>query len=54
MPKIHIITDADLDGAGSYLCLKYAYKNASISYEVTTEEEFLVDIAFLIFSNVLS
>ena len=30
MPKIHIITDADLDGAGSYLCLKYAYKQESI------------------------
>ena len=40
MPKIHIITDADLDGAGSFLCLKYAYENASLSYSVTTEKIF--------------
>ena len=51
MPKIHIITDADLDGAGSYLCLKYAYKNASISYEVTTEKKFLEDIAVFNFNE---
>ena len=49
MPKIHIITDADLDGAGSYLCLKYAYKQASISYTVTTEKKFLTDIALFPF-----
>lgn len=51
MPKIHIITDADLDGAGSYLCLKYAYENASISYSVTTEKKFLTDIAFFKFED---
>ena len=51
MPKIHIITDADLDGAGSYLCLKYAYENASVSYSVTTEKKFLVDIAFFDFKK---
>jgi oligoribonuclease NrnB/cAMP/cGMP phosphodiesterase (DHH superfamily) len=37
MPKIHVFTDADLDGAGSFLALKLAYKNADISYSVTTE-----------------
>jgi len=51
MPKIHIITDADLDGAGSYLCLKNAYENASVSYSVTTEKKFLTDIAFFKFND---
>ena len=51
MPKIHIITDADLDGVGSYLCLKYAYEKASISYSVTTEKKFLTDISFFDFSK---
>ena len=51
MPKIHIITDADLDGVGSYLCLKYAYEKASISYSVTTEKKFLTDIAFFDFKK---
>jgi nanoRNase/pAp phosphatase (c-di-AMP/oligoRNAs hydrolase) len=51
MHKIHIITDADLDGAGSYLCLKYAYLDASISYSVTTEKKFLTDIAFFEFKK---
>ncbi len=51
MPKIHIITDADLDGAGSFLCLKYAYENASISYSVTTEKNFLNDISYFKFNE---
>ena len=44
MPKIHVFTDADLDGAGSYLALKLAYKNADISYSVTTEKNFRENI----------
>ena len=51
MPKIHIITDADLDGAGSFLCLKYAYENAFISYSVTTEKNFLNDISHFKFNE---
>jgi oligoribonuclease NrnB/cAMP/cGMP phosphodiesterase (DHH superfamily) len=51
MPKIHIITDADLDGAGSFLCLKYAYENASVSYSVTTEKNFLNDISYFKFNE---
>jgi len=44
MPRIHVFTDADLDGAGSYLALKLAYKNADISYSVTTEKNFRENI----------
>ena len=44
MHKIHVFTDADLDGAGSFLALKLAYKNAVISYSVTTEKKFREDI----------
>jgi len=44
MPKIHVFTDADLDGAGSFLALKLAYKNADISYSVTTEKNFRENI----------
>jgi len=44
MHKIHVFTDADLDGAGSFLALKLAYKNAIISYSVTTEKKFREDI----------
>lgn len=44
MPKIHVFTDADLDGAGSLLTLKLAYKNADISYCVTTEKNFREDV----------
>ena len=51
MPKIHIITDADLDGVGSYLFIKYAYEKASISYSVTTEKKFLTDISSFDFSK---
>jgi len=51
MPKIHIITDADLDGAGSYFCLKEAYKDATVTYSVTTEKKFITDIAYFKFEN---
>ena len=51
MPKIHIITDADLDGAGSYLCLKEAYKDATVTYSVTTEKKFITDIAYFKFED---
>lgn len=51
MSKIHIITDADIDGAGSYLCLKYAYKNTSISYTVTTTKKILTDISLFNFDQ---
>jgi oligoribonuclease NrnB/cAMP/cGMP phosphodiesterase (DHH superfamily) len=51
MPKVHIITDADLDGAGSFLCLKKAYEGKDISYTVTTEKKFLTDLAFFNFKK---
>ena len=51
MPKIHIITDADLDGAGSYLCLKQAYKDNTLTYSVTTEKKFISDIAYFKFED---
>ena len=51
MPTVHIITDADLDGAGSYLCLKKAYEGKDISYTVTTEKKFLSDLSFFNFSK---
>tara|TARA_X000001382_G_scaffold58254_2_gene39878 strand:- start:874 stop:1758 length:885 start_codon:yes stop_codon:yes gene_type:complete len=51
MPKIHIITDADLDGAGSYLCLKQAYKDATLTYSVTTEKKFINDVAYFKFED---
>ena len=51
MPKIHIITDADLDGAGSYLCLKQAYKDTTLTYSVTTEKKFINDIAYFKFED---
>ena len=51
MPKIHIITDADLDGAGSYLCLKQAYLDTTLTYSVTTEKKFISDIAYFKFED---
>ena len=51
MPKIHIITDADLDGTGSYLCLKQAYGENTITYSVTTEKKFINDIAYFKFED---
>lgn len=51
MSNIHVITDADLDGAGSFLCVKYAYKNANITYQATTEKTFLEDISFFDFKK---
>ena len=40
MSKIHVFTDADLDGAGCFLMLKTAFPNDSITYSVTTEKKF--------------
>ncbi len=51
MRNIHVITDADLDGACSFLCVKYAYKNENISYQATTEKTLLEDISFLDFKK---
>ena len=44
MSKIHIFTDADLDGAGSLLMLLKAFPNEEITYKVTTEKKFRDDI----------
>ena len=44
MSKIHIFTDADLDGAGSLLMLLRAFPNEEITYKVTTEKKFRDDI----------
>ena len=41
MGKIHIFTDADLDGAGCIFLLKKIYKN--FTYQVTTEKKFRED-----------
>ena len=40
MIKIHAFTDADLDGAGSFLMLKKAFSEDQITYSVTTEKKF--------------
>lgn len=40
MSKIHVFTDADLDGAGCLLMLQQAFPNEQISYKVTTEKKF--------------
>lgn len=44
MSKIHIFTDADLDGAGSMLMLKQSLPNCDITYKVTTEKKFKEDV----------
>jgi len=41
MSKIHIFTDADLDGAGCIFLFKKIYKN--FTYQVTTEKKFRED-----------
>ena len=41
MSKIHIFTDADLDGAGCIFLFKKIYKN--FTYQVTTEKKFRDD-----------
>lgn len=51
MPKIHIITDADLDGAGSYFCLKQSYRDATLTYTATTEKKFLSDVSYFKFED---
>ena len=51
MPTIHIITDADLDGAGSYFCLKQAYKDNTLTYSVTTEKKFIKDVSYFKFED---
>jgi len=50
MRNIHVITDADLDGAGSFLCIKLAYPGDNITYTATTEKNFLADISVFNFS----
>jgi len=40
MNKIHVFTDADLDGAGCYFMIKRAFPNDNITYSVTTEKKF--------------
>jgi nanoRNase/pAp phosphatase (c-di-AMP/oligoRNAs hydrolase) len=44
MGKIHIFTDADLDGAGCVFLLRQAFPASEISYKVTTEKNFRQDI----------
>lgn len=44
MGKIHIFTDADLDGAGCVFLLRQAFPKYEISYKVTTEKSFRHDI----------
>ncbi len=42
--KIHVFTDADLDGAGSFLILKILHNDCNITYTVTTEKNLREDI----------
>ena len=42
--RVHIITDADLDGAGSLFCLLNIHTNDAVTYTVTTEKKFRNDI----------
>lgn len=51
MRNIHVITDADLDGAGSYLCVKLAYPGDNITYSVTTEKNFLEELSTFNFNE---
>tara|TARA_E500000318_G_C3502609_1_gene188977 strand:- start:39 stop:920 length:882 start_codon:yes stop_codon:yes gene_type:complete len=51
MRNIHVITDADLDGACSFLCVKLAYPGDNITYSVTTEKKFLEDISSFTFHD---
>ena len=40
MAKVHVFTDADLDGAGCLFTLKKAFPDYNITYSVTTEKKF--------------
>ena len=40
MSKVHVFTDADLDGAGCLFALKKAFPDHNITYSVTTEKKF--------------
>ena len=44
MNKIHVFTDADLDGAGCFFAIKQAFPTDSITYSVTTEKKFRSNI----------
>lgn len=44
MRNIYVFTDADLDGAGSMLITKLAYKDCNVAYKVTTEKKFKEDV----------
>jgi nanoRNase/pAp phosphatase (c-di-AMP/oligoRNAs hydrolase) len=44
MGKIHVFTDADLDGAGCVFLLRQAFPSHEISYKVTTERSFRQDV----------